>query len=137
MYNLFILPPFAAQLILPPGTTAALAPPETLYFECFVSDHFLCEHYGYTNYPFTCCTRKELHGLKSGEQGKRNLLLIILSPKALCKQCMKFNYNHITNNVGMCEVYGCEFMVSEIEMYLIILTWFCFCLLCMIKDNVW
>jgi len=65
---------------------------------------------------------KKLHGLKSGERGKRNLLLIVLSPKALCKQCMKFNYNHITNNVGMYVVHGCEFMVSEIERDLIILT---------------
>jgi len=64
---------------------------------------------------------KKLHGLKPGRRGKRNLLLIILSPKALCKQCMKFNYNQI-KNVGMCVVYGCEFMVSEIEMDLIILT---------------
>jgi hypothetical protein len=57
-----------------------------------------------------------MHGLKSGGRGKRNPLLIILSPKALCRQCMKFHYNHITNNVGICVVYGCEFVVSEIEM---------------------
>jgi hypothetical protein len=96
-------------LLLLPLLQPPPPPPPPPYSDCFLTESPV------QRLIFHMLRKQKFHKFRSGELG-HNPLLIIMSPKTLCKQCAEFNYktyHQSTYGVRMCVSYQWEFMVSS------------------------